>query len=165
MPNHKMKLVIPLVSVPCISVVVSIILTHITIEYADATPNLEDDLGPTINDPKFKLELIYKGIRLGTNMAVLTPNDILVLERFEGTVQRIVNGSKLAEPILDVDVSSRDGMLGIAVANQHNRSSPASTLEPNSPQDIFLYYTEAQDEDGGEGIGNRLYKYQLVGNE
>ena len=165
MPNHKMKLVIQLVSVPCISVVVSIVLIAITIEYANAASNLEDDQGPTINDPKFKLELIYKGIRHGTNMAVLTPNDILVLERFEGAVQRIVNGSKLAEPILDVDVSSRDGMLGIAVANQHNRSSPASTLEPNSPQDIFLYYTEAQDEDGGEGIGNRLYKYQLVGNE
>jgi glucose/arabinose dehydrogenase len=165
MPNHKTKLVIPLVSVPCISVVVSMVLIPITIEYANATSNLEDDQGPTINDPKFKLELIYKGIRHGTNMAVLTPNDILVLERFEGTVQRIVNGSKLAQPILDVDVSSRDGMLGIAVANQHNRSSPASTLEPNSPQDIFLYYTEAQDKDGGEGIGNRLYKYQLVGNE
>jgi hypothetical protein len=44
-------------------------------------------------------------------MAVLSPDDILVLERFEGTVQRIINGNMLEEPLLDVDVSSQDGML------------------------------------------------------
>jgi aldose sugar dehydrogenase len=157
-----MKLIILLPTVLHMLLVVIMVLSPVIIEYADATISSEDDQGPVINDPKFKAELIYKGIRYGTNMAVLSPKDILVLERYEGTVQRIVNGNKLEEPVLDVDVSSQDGMLGIAVAN-HGTSSLPNGL--NSPIDIFLYYTEAQNEDGGEGIGNRLYKYQLMDNK
>jgi aldose sugar dehydrogenase len=149
------------------SLVVMMVLSPVIIEYADATISSEDDQGPVINDPKFKAELIYKGIRYGTNMAVLSPKDILVLERYEGTVQRIVNGNKLEEPVLDVDVSSQDGMLGIAVPNGPKISSSAlpSSNEDNSSKDVFLYYTEAQDEGDPEGIGNRLYKYQLVNNK
>jgi glucose/arabinose dehydrogenase len=154
----------PLASVLCTSFVFATVVCPIAIAYANATSKLGDDQDPTITDPKFELELIFKGIKYGTNMAILSPDDILVLERFEGTVQRIVNGSKLTEPILDVDVSSQDGMLGIAVAGNYNKSTTTLT-EPNLPKDIFLYYTEAQDEDGDEGIGNRLYRYQLVDNE
>src|SRR5215208_5296573 len=162
-----MNLIILLLSVLYSSFVVTIVLSTIMIEYSNATTSSEDDEGPVINDPRFKAELIYKGIRYGTNMAVLSPDDILVLERFEGTVQRIINGNKLEEPILDVNVSSQDGMLGIAIPNG-DVSSPStlsSSNEYNSSRDVFLYYTEAQDEDGGEGIGNRLYKYQLVDNK
>src|SRR5215218_10930288 len=112
---YSMKLIISLITVLYVSLVVTMVLSPVTVEYAYATVSSEDDQGPVINDPKFKPELIYKGIRYGTNMAVLSPDDILVLERFEGTVQRIVNGNKLEEPVLDVDVSSQDGMLGIAV--------------------------------------------------
>ena len=164
---YSMKLIISLITVLYVSLVVTMVLSPVTIEYSYATVSSEDDQGPVINDPKFKPELIYKGIRYGTNMAVLSPDDILVLERFEGTVQRIVNGSKLEEPVLDVAVSSQDGMLGIAVVNHNGRSSPASSSsnKPNSPIDFFLYYTEAQDEGEAEGIGNRLYKYQLVDNK
>jgi glucose/arabinose dehydrogenase len=151
------------VSVPCLVLIVSMILFPFSMKYANAGSSPEDDQDPVINDPKFKPELIYSGIRYGTNMAVLSPDDILVLERFEGTVQRIVNGSKLTEPLLDVDVSSQDGMLGIAVPRQQdNKSGSESGLD--SPKDIFLYYTESKDGDGGEGVGNRLYKYQLVEN-
>jgi hypothetical protein len=35
-------------------------------------------------------------------MAFLGPDDILVLEKEKGTVQRIVNGEMLPEPLLDV---------------------------------------------------------------
>src|SRR5215208_5314446 len=159
-----MNLIILLLSVLYSSFVVTIVLSTIMIEYSNATTSSEDDEGPVINDPRFKAELIYKGIRYGTNMAVLSPDDILVLERFEGTVQRIVNGNKLEEPVLDVDVSSQDGMLGIAVPSSSGTlvSSSSSSNASNSPTDILLYYTEAQGEDGSEGIGNRLYKYQLV---
>jgi aldose sugar dehydrogenase len=162
-----MNLIILLLFALYLSFVVTIVLSPIMIEYSNATISSEDDEGPFINDPGFKAELIYKGIRYGTNMAVLSPDDILVLERFEGTVQRIINGNKLEEPILDVNVSSQDGMLGIAVPNG-DVSSPStlsSSNEYNSSKDVYLYYTEAQDEDGGEGIGNRLYKYQLVDNK
>jgi glucose/arabinose dehydrogenase len=50
-----------------------------------------DDL-PIINDPNLKVELIVQGLDLPTTMAFLGPNDILVLEKDKGTVQRIVNG-------------------------------------------------------------------------
>ena len=155
-----MNLVVQIL-VPSIALIATAILCPIT---ANASSSSENDQSPTINDPKFEPELIYRGIRYGTNMAVLSPDDILVLERFEGTVQRIVNGSKLTEPLLDVNVSSQDGMLGIAVPSQQD-GTPESPSGRHSPKDVFLYYTESQDEDGGEGIGNRLYKYQLVDNK
>jgi hypothetical protein len=41
-------------------------------------------------------------------MIVLPPNDFLVLERYNGTVQRIVNGIELEEPVLDVNVAAQD---------------------------------------------------------
>jgi glucose/arabinose dehydrogenase len=96
-------------------------------------------------------------------MAFLGPNDILVLEKNNGTVQRIVNGKMLPQPLLDVDVTNQGerGMLGIAVAPKH---------EKNQPTYVFLYFTEAKSKDGEdvrEGqkpLGNRLYRYELADN-
>ena len=34
--------------------------------------------------------------------------------------------------------------------------------EENGHTEVFLYYTEAEKEDGDRPIGNRLYKYQFV---
>jgi glucose/arabinose dehydrogenase len=132
----------------------------------NASSTADEDNGPIINDARFKAELIYKGIKYGTNMAILNPEDILVLERFEGTVQRIVNGQMLEEPVLDVNVSSQDGMLGIAVTKKTERASLSSSQSNSNGNttDVFLYYTESQNEDGGEGLGNRLYKY-VLGND
>ena len=49
-------------------------------------------------------------------MAFLGPNDILVTEKDAGTVQRIVNGTELQQPLLNVSVATyaHRGMLGIA---------------------------------------------------
>jgi glucose/arabinose dehydrogenase len=113
--------------------------------------------GFKIRDPVLKAELVVDGLRLPTNMAFLGPNDILVLERWDGTVQRIVNGQMLSEPLLDANVAHQDGMLGIA----------AYINETNSY--VFLYYTETQtrdgeDEEGKQALGNRIYRYELVDN-
>src|SRR5918911_4272666 len=62
--------------------------------------------GPIINDPKLKAEVIFKGLNFPTSMAFLDPNDILVLEKNDGTVRRIVNGVMLQEPLLDVNVAT-----------------------------------------------------------
>jgi aldose sugar dehydrogenase len=77
---------------------------------------------PTVNDPNLKVEKVFEGLRFPTKMAFLGPNDILVLEKDNGTVQRIVNGKMLPEPILDVNVANKyeRGMLGIAVAKHNN---------------------------------------------
>jgi hypothetical protein len=42
---------------------------------------------PTINDPNLKAELVFQGLQNPTSMALLGPNDILVLEKDQGTVQ------------------------------------------------------------------------------
>ncbi len=107
---------------------------------------------PTVGkDPRLKVELVTQGLRSPTSMAFLGPNDILVLEKESGTVQRIVNGKMLPQPLLQVPVSttSERGMLGIATAKHSN-----------GPTYVFLYYTK----DGGGGrqsLANVLYRYEL----
>jgi glucose/arabinose dehydrogenase/plastocyanin len=124
---------------------------------------------PIVTDPSLKAELVFKGLRHPTTMAFLGPNDILVLEKDKGTVQRIVNGVKSPQPLLDVKVANKveRGMLGIAVAPK-NKSKPTY---------VFLYYTESKTKDGNddcpsthfckpgtEPLGNRLYRYEMSDN-
>ena len=120
--------------------------------------------GPVVlnNNSHLKVEAVFKGLRSPSSMAFLGPNDILVLEKVQGTVQRIVNGTKLPHPLLRVPVAtlSERGMLGIAISN-------------NGPHTyVFLYYTESgggkQSDDAKAGVqplGNRLYRYELVNNQ
>ena len=57
----------------------------------------------SINNPHIRTEVIATGIKFPTSMAFLGSNDILVLEKNDGTVKRITNGSMLADPLLDVN--------------------------------------------------------------
>ena len=76
-------------------------------------------------------------------------NDILILQKSDGQVRLIRDGVLQEKPVLDVNVDfiGEKGMLGI--------TSVGSS--------VYLYFTEA-DEDGGESIGNRIYKYEWDGN-
>jgi glucose/arabinose dehydrogenase len=97
-------------------------------------------------------------------MAFLGQHDILVLEKNNGTVRRIVNGVSLSNPLLDVAVASKDerGLLGIAIAKD----------EAKKVNYVFLYFTEsASGVDGDdvtnktEPLGDRLYRYELIDNQ
>src|SRR5665648_569761 len=82
---------------------------------ANATRAAPIPEGPIINDSNLKAEVVFEGLTSPTSIEFLGPNDILVLEKDKGTVQRIVNGKILAEPLLDVNVakeSNSRGMLG-----------------------------------------------------
>jgi glucose/arabinose dehydrogenase len=118
---------------------------------------------PTIiNDTALAVETVVTGLRSPTNMAFLGPNDILVLEKNKGTVQRIINGTMLPEPLLDVNVVANNGLLGIAVSKNESGSTY-----------VFLYFTESstkRDESSTEFVeegkkiepaGNRLYRYEF----
>jgi glucose/arabinose dehydrogenase len=115
---------------------------------------------PQIRDPNITVETVATGLEIPTDMAFLSDDVILVLEKNNGTVRKIVNGTVLQEPLLDVAVATKDerGMLGIDIAN--NVGNPY----------VFLYYTEARQEDGEDllgvepPLGNRLYRYELVNN-
>ena len=114
-------------------------------------------VNPTIADSKLEVQLVADGLDHSTSMAFLGPNDILVLDKNNGTVQRIVNGTILKEPLLDVPVSYKmdRGMLGIAVAKHEN----------GGPTYIFLYYTESStgkdSYDYNSASANRLYRYEF----
>jgi aldose sugar dehydrogenase len=123
---------------------------------------------PTIRDPNLNIEVIARGLGFPTSMAFLGPDDILVSEKNQGTVSRVLDGRILEEPLLDVNVSTmaERGMLGIAVAKNVTNSDPY----------VFLYFTESEGKDGedlgGEDgderkapLGNRLYRYELVDNK
>jgi glucose/arabinose dehydrogenase len=121
---------------------------------------------PVMSDENMKPELVVKGLESPTSMAFLGPNDILVLEKNSGTVQRIVNGVKLREPLIDLDVANTDGLLGIAIEKHMTTNQKA--LTKNSTY-VFLYFTASKKEHedtkiGITPLGNRLYRYELVNN-
>ena len=121
---------------------------------------------PITNDHNLKAEIVYKGIDFPTSMAFLNSDDILVLEKNNGIVRRIINGMSLSEPLLDVNVANANerGLLGIAVAKNDDNTT-----------NVFLYYTESKERDGNDEcptstdckkgndpLGNRLYRYELI---
>jgi glucose/arabinose dehydrogenase len=114
-----------------------------------------DEIGnPVFNLPGFTSEVVAEGLALPTTMAFLSQNDILVLEKDKGTVMRIIDGEVQPQPLLDVNVATEVErcMCGIAVSSQNSETGTTY---------VFLYYTEAEGEDGGSALGNRVYRYEL----
>jgi aldose sugar dehydrogenase len=137
----------------------------------------QEDIVPELKEETLGIELVSSSLKDPTSMAFLGPNDILVTEKNTGTVQRIQNGTMLAEPLLDVNVNGEDerGLLGIGVSKNATVSKTY----------VFLYYTEAENGtqeseggaednsngeaqsstgDSGQPTGNRLYRYELTDN-
>ncbi len=159
-PQSKSLLLSSSLSLPGVIIAVSLLFVSVFIPLSQFTfaqqkiPGVVASIGtgePTMKDPNLKVETVATGLALPTTMAFIGPNDILVLEKSKGTVQRIVNGQMLAEPLLQVNVSSEveRGMLGIATSKDNQTGST----------NVFLYYTEAQ---GGEPGASRLYRYELA---
>ncbi len=102
---------------------------------------------PQVNDTNLQIQKYASGFRFPTGMNFLGHDDILVLEKNSGKVKEIKNGT-VARTVLDVNVAnvSERGLLGIAVSDE--------------PRYVFLFYTETEDMDGGDVLGNRLYRYE-----
>ena len=136
---------------------------------------------PILNDSSLKAELFFQqeiereGGTLSpvSTMTFLNDDDILILNKNEGIVNRIVNGVLLEEPLLDANVANKRerGMLGIDATNEY------FSADINRSDDlirVFLYYTESQNNDGSDICketyicisdtgtkGNKLYSYEL----
>ena len=149
-----------------------LVLNYIPSHQQSPAPRFVKTGMPTIiRDRNLKVELVSKGLQLPTSMAFLGPDDILVLEKENGIIQRIVNGNLLPEPLLDVNVANKNerGMLGIAVSK--NQTGPTISTY------VFVYFTESTADGnddcptvshcnpGNEPLGNRLYRYELVDNK
>jgi aldose sugar dehydrogenase len=159
-----------------------ILLSIPALDQVGAGRNAADDLDisrdadsqPLISDADLKVEEVVGGLELPTSMAFLGPNDFLVLEKQTGIVKRVLDGTILEQPVLDVSVANENerGMLGLAVENDTD-----DKIERDSNRYAFAMFTES-DEDGSDGcnsgtecgedgslLGNRLYRYKLVNNK
>ena len=135
---------------------------------------IQSPQGPIINDPKLKAEVVFRGVNFPTSMAFLGPNDILLLQKNNGTVQRIVNGKIFSKPLLGVNVATQTerGLLGIAVTNirnNNNTGNNSTNIRPTSY--VFLYYTQSGGGKTGDDTSgniepecNCLYRYELLNN-
>src|ERR671919_2506140 len=135
--------------------------------------NLPQSKMPELRDQKLKVELVASGLKFPTTMAFVGNNDILVLEKNNGTIKRIVNGNLLEGPVLDLNVANKveRGLLGIAVANQTLENGPINKTS------LYLFYTQST-KDGNDicpgatncdentnPLGNRVYRYEWNGKD
>jgi len=101
----------------------------------------------TVTDPSLTLTTVTTGLSSPTTMAFVGPGDILVLQKANGQVRRVLNGVLQPGFVLDLPVNSESerGLLGIAV-------------NAETPKKVFLYVTEAPTENAAP-IANRVYRY------
>lgn len=105
---------------------------------------------PTVLDPNLAVNTVVAGLDQPITMAFLGSNDILVLEKATGRVQRIAGGA-IAGTALDLAVNSASerGLLGVA-------------LHPRFPANpgVYLFWTESST--GADS--NVLAEVALLGN-
>jgi aldose sugar dehydrogenase len=112
----------------------------------------------TVTDPRLRVSEVVSGLSQPTAMAFIGPGDILVLQKGDGRVRRVINGVLQPEQVLDVSVdnSSERGLLGIAL----HPGFPATPF-------VYLYYTESNSGSDTSGspapLGNRVYRYTWNG--
>jgi aldose sugar dehydrogenase len=104
---------------------------------------------PSLQIPykSLKVELVTEGLSFPTSMEFIDNNNILVLQKDNGTVHLVSNGILQKKPVLKVQVDTKGerGMLGIT----HSRKDT-----------VFLYFTESEHD---KPLRNRVYRYHWNG--
>jgi len=114
----------------------------------------------SLNDSGLRLTEVATGLSSPTNMAFIGANDILVLQKNDGRVRRVINGVLQAGEVLDlaVDSNSERGLLGIA-------------LHPDFAANGFVYLYFTRSSSGGDTTGtpaptdNRVSRYTWNGSK
>jgi glucose/arabinose dehydrogenase len=115
------------------SVFKSILLAALAllIVFGSSGPVAAQAPGPSVLDRNLAVRTVVSGLTTPTSLAFLSQNDLLVLEKNTGKVQRVTNGA-IQGTVLDlaVNFASERGLLGIA-------------LHPGFPADpgVYLYWT------------------------
>jgi aldose sugar dehydrogenase len=105
---------------------------------------------PSVVDPNLAVRTAASGLVTPISIAFLGPNDMLVLEKDTGKVQRVVNGQVQGTALdLAVNNASERGLLGIAFHRQFFANGQ-----------LYLYWTESTT---GADSGN-LAEVPLLGN-
>lgn len=144
-------------------------------------PTAIDEPNPDLRDPNLRAEVFVNGLASPTSMAFVDDCNLLVLEKNNGSVRLVKNGSLQEEPIhrLVISNESERGLLGIAAVSlldnatrdrpmksedsiQKSANSGANASEtistPNAPPTtfVFLYATEKNDQ--GD-VRNKVFRY------
>lgn len=112
----------------------------------------------TLKDPRLWVKQVVAGLKFPTTMAFIGPDDILVLQKEDGRVRRVLGGVLQPGQVLDVAVDnvSERGLLGIAI-------HPDFPVTPF----VYLYYTESSTWHDTSGfpppLGNRVYRFTWNG--
>lgn len=128
---------------------------------------------PLLRDQNLRVELVVSGLKFPTAMAFVGNDDILVLEKNNGTIQRVVNGNLLDKPVLDLNVANKveRGLLGISAANQTLGNTMINKTY------VYLFYTQSTEDandicpgatnfdENTNILGNRVYRYEWTGGE
>ena len=154
-------------------IVISLIFTLCNLVNSD----MDNALGvekepPMVYDQNLQITQLTDELQFPTGIDFLGENDILVIEKNTGQVKRILDGEILNEPVLDVNVASQSerGLLGIAILNTKGLTNPDTTTNEEAQDEnnlnneikVFLFFTETEDVDNGNILGNRLYKYDFI---
>jgi aldose sugar dehydrogenase len=119
-----------------------------------------------------KVHTIVETLSSPTSMAFIDNNSMLVLER-SGNVRLVSDGILHDKPVLKVSVNTEGerGLLGIATTFDMQlenydklgmNGEPASKYSNQKSDFVFLYFTEAQD---NEPLRNRIYRYEWNGHD
>jgi aldose sugar dehydrogenase len=116
---------------------------------------------PILRDSNLKTELIVDKLKFPSGMEFIGNDDLLVIEKNTGIVKRVTNGKVIAE-LLDLNVAKKSerGLLGIAVLDI-SKTKYADKYGPND-KFVFLFVTETENQDDGNILGNRVYRYDFV---
>ena len=91
------------------AIVIALFDIFYTVDVIGYTPTLrfsDDNTMPLVRDPNLRVEEVVQGLELPTTMAFLDADNMLVLEKDKGTVQRIVDGQIMRKPAIDVNVAT-----------------------------------------------------------
>jgi glucose/arabinose dehydrogenase len=118
--------------------------------------------GPKLSDPyeqSIKAEMVAEGLSFPTSMEFIDNENILVLEKDQGTVRLVSssNGTLEKEPVLRLKIENEAerGLLGVAILKDNNVLNKEYSINNNnddrtnagfvnnkSTPKVFLYYTE-----------------------
>jgi len=156
--RHKKKLLFFVLSVTIIIVILimmTIVVLHFNLENmiigqaAHQQQQQKNKQWPSLQVPykSLKVELVTEGLSFPTSMEFIDNNNILVLQKDNGTVHLVSNGILQKKPVLKVQVDTKGerGMLGIT----HSRKDT-----------VFLYFTESEHD---KPLRNRVYRYHWNG--
>jgi aldose sugar dehydrogenase len=114
---------------------------------------------PEVVDPDLEVNAVATGLDLPIQLAFIGKDDMLVLEKATGRVQRVVDG-QVRGPVLDLPVNSASerGLLGIALHPKFHRNGY-----------VYLFWSESRTGadsttlDGVRLMGNRIDRFEWNG--